>query len=588
MVSATLSAMDTALPPEPILPLIDELTDALVTGRVSPVGMPDDAEPWHYWSCSIDRRDDGYAISEWRIGWPVYHVEGLEHIRLEEGLSELLAYCDEQGISRPRAIQVFFNRGPEVQLSATLVAADGSEWECDVSAATEPVLQRLFQRWGHNVAEATRNQPFVRIPGEWWAHVNRRILDQERYLEKDRAAIKPLLDADSGEGLILSKGVAMAVEQDMLDQHLDLFRDYYTRGADLAELRDFVERWHQDVRLVFSILERRAGTPLFTSPRHGREYVTVWFTVDLLMAATLLGQKDIVRDVLTHPAISHAPYRAIDVLALIHGVPQASAIDEMRDEAWSDWIVHKPWLKVGATAPGRRQAAFEKLVREWQDKQGGMHSMMGQWCIDAALLAVVFGIDDSAVRDVWSYPDELVDLARDIGVQPLPAKTTLPGPWKKPTPPKVLEPTEQRQPHAFGRQAGRLEIAEFAALVAPVTAAPYAGDFDHVLETAVEVGTVVLLDWHGVDPDDAGKLLQFACTTLGLRVPGKIPARMPRSTEAAMKRFDAWLEPLGGRLLRVDIDSDDAFVLPVLVEDHAAVAGRSVDGGSLQPMRADS
>lgn len=99
--------MDTALPPGPILPLIDELTDALVTGRVSPVGSSADGEPWGYWSCSIDRRDGEYAISEWRIVWPVYQVERLERIRLEESLSDLLAYCDQHAISRPEEIQVF-------------------------------------------------------------------------------------------------------------------------------------------------------------------------------------------------------------------------------------------------------------------------------------------------------------------------------------------------------------------------------------------------------------------------------------------------------------------------------------------------
>lgn len=159
----------------------------------------------------------------------------------------------------------------------------------------------------------------------------------------------------------------------------------------------------------------------------------------------------------------------------------------------------------------------------------------------------------------------------------VPSKTKLPGPWKKPTPPKVLEPAENRVPHAFATEADELEVADVAALVVPVNGEALAGDADAVLDRAVNDGTVVMLNWDGVQPEDATKLMQFACDKLGLRVPGKSPTRMPRTAGAAISRLDEWLEPLGVRLLQIDIDADDVFVLPMLADDDTVAAGRSVN-----------
>lgn len=64
--------------------------------------------------------------------------------------------------------------------------------------------------------------------------------------------------------------------------------------------------------------------------------------------------------------------------------------------------------------------------------------------------------------------------------------------------------------------------------------------------------------------------------------------RRSRCSEVAIKRFDEWLEPLGVRLLHLDLGANDAFMLPVLAEDYAMVMGRAVAGVALQPARAAS
>lgn len=251
-------------------------------------------------------------------------------------------------------------------------------------------------------------------------------------------------------------------------------------------------------------------------------------------------------------------------------------------QVWRDRNTHEPWLKLGAAAPGRRQAAFEKYVRNWPATSEKMRRP-GQWCVEAALFAVLFGVDDSAVRDQKWYPSDLVDYAKELGVQPLPAKLKLPGVWRKPTPPKVLEPTQSRRPQDFGSDTGELALADFAALVAPVSAEPFVGSFAEVLDNALAAGTVVMINWKGVDPAEDVAMVQSACGTLGLRVPGRAPTRMPKTAERAIARFDEWLEPLGVRLLELDIDSDDLFVLPVLAEDFARTVDRTIVHCVLRP-----
>lgn len=164
-------------------------------------------------------------------------------------------------------------------------------------------------------------------------------------------------------------------------------------------------------------------------------------------------------------------------------------------------------------------------------------------------------------------------------------KLRLPGLWKKPTPRKVLESAEARQSHAFSSDAGELALADRAARVTPVSAEQLTGSFDELLERDSDAGTVAMLNRKGVDLDGDVALFQDAGRALGLRVPGRIPTKMPKSTEKALPRFDEWLQPLGVCLLELDIDSDDVFALPVLAEDYDCAIGRAVGDCVLRARR---
>lgn len=141
----------------------------------------------------------------------------------------------------------------------------------------------------------------------------------------------------------------------------------------------------------------------------------MWDTVGLFVVGTLLGCSDIVRELLSHPAISHAPYRAADVFAIIHKMPQDSALGAMRMYVWRDRNTHEPWLKMGAVTPGQRQAAFEKYVHTWPETLDKLRRPEN-WCVEGALFAVLFGHDDGRVCDEKWYSIELVDHARSVGV----------------------------------------------------------------------------------------------------------------------------------------------------------------------------
>ena len=582
--------MTTTIPPELLVPWIDELTDALVNGRAK---VPEDpGDGWTSWSCTLVRDGAGYELHEWSVLFPRARVETVGEIALDEALRPLLEHCEEHGIERPERLDLFFNRSPAVVIelvprsleSRSALVSPGEEW-CGLDSAAEPVLQELFRRWGDDSPEARRGQRAVRDPDLWWSGLTDEIEEDERELAEIRELFRERLE-DTGRGeMDRGDGLARTAERGVVEVHEMLFRRRYTRGDSPEQLAEAVEAWYQDTKLAFGILALRAGTETFASPPRDMESRIMKDLVHLLFAATLLGREDIARDLLSHPAVSHVTYRPLDILAQVYDVPQASGLEDMRHDVWREALTTSDkWVKLAGATKGRRQAAFEKLVREGDhpDARGGL---VRRWCLDAAVFAVLFALDDGPVRDLAHYPHDLVDHAREIGVPPLAVEKKLPGAWKKPTPPKVLEPAQHRAPLGLRRVEDELSLADFAALTAPVGGEPAGGTVDGMLDAAIDSGTVLNIGWRGVDPEVTGAELQLSCAVLGLQVPGRIPPRMPRTLERAMARFDEWLEPLGARLLQLDLDADDAFLLVVLAEDFTAVVGRSVEGMSLLPVR---
>ena len=105
-----------------------------------------------------------------------------------------------------------------------------------------------------------------------------------------------------------------------------------------------------------------------------------------------------------------------------------------------------------------------------------------------------------------------------------------------------------------------------------------------LLDAALEAGTVLSVDAQGMDPAEAGALLQLACQELGLPAPGQVPGRLAKDPAEALPELDAWLAAVGVRLLVPGTDTDDLLIFPVLAADHDTFAGQSIDGLRLRTM----
>lgn len=354
----------------------------------------------------------------------------------------------------------------------------------------------------------------------------------------------------------------------------------YTAGVPVHELADTLDGWAEVfVAAVQSREDSPDGTPGSLAEIEDR--LLLCATADLMLAATSLGRADIATSVLEHPAVAASPARVFDALAVIHGVSRP--VSE-RDRLSS---VFGPWLTVGNAAADRRQEAFERYVSGWRkhaEKPRALDPVnelfTGAWSFEAVVLAQVFGLDDGPVRDVPEYPVDLADYAREAGLPRLSTDVQLPGPWKKP--PKA---SQRKVAAATVAASGEPTRSDLAALLTPVgDEIPDESTIEELLDAAVEAGTVVVVDSRGVDPADTGALLQDACRWLGIPVPGRVPDRVPKSSAKALQRFDTWLQPVGARLIEIDVESDDLLVFPAHAADHDALAGRVIDGLCLRSL----
>ena len=106
---------------------------------------------------------------------------------------------------------------------------------------------------------------------------------------------------------------------------------------------------------------------------------------------------------------------------------------------------YKPLAKVTVAAPEEQPALMKEFLDNWYknmkpcywygthtDKQGS--SYFGYWAFEAALVTVLWDIDDASYRDHLVYPKDLADWARTHFVAPFPQ----PGP--EPEPPRKKSP----------------------------------------------------------------------------------------------------------------------------------------------------
>lgn len=587
----------TSVAPHPIIDLVDVVCSRIEGLAPEAKDYEAEGDPWGVCAFLIEPSADAYHVTVAKLIGRELRTDEIG-IPAEAKIGALAtefvtAFAEEQGDLEPtQAIQIEFERDRRRVIvryrSPNRWGSPRSGWAAYTMAEHPEIAGPLDERWNIASEEERQAQQMMRDQTDSYASLREQIEDSQMFLDEVRARVVPASDQAEVERYRHQNGdeavtewidhAAFIAEGGFLELHARLFELQYTRGDDLPTLVRRLEEWHRDTMRAFRLFEHRAGTTEFATPTHHREYFAIKTCVDLIFVATVLGRADIAREILDHPAISHLPYRQFDSLAVAHGVPQDSDLHADRSNVWHEDPRSRLWLKVAASTPGRRQAAFTKFVRSWREELAKKRWRQ-TWNWEGAMLAVLFDLDDSEVRDTAGYPADLVDCARSQGVPALAPGVRLPGPWKKPTPPKVLEPARTRGPLTSHTEGDELPLADFATLLTPVDGDPVpATDLDALLDAAVETGTIHLVDSSGIDPTELGEMLQLTCRIAGLPSPGRIPAQIPKSTPKALTKFDTWLESVGVRLLQVDVDSGDHFIAPVLAADHAAIAGRTCAG----------
>ena len=356
----------------------------------------------------------------------------------------------------------------------------------------------------------------------------------------------------------------------------------YAAGTAVRDLAATLDEWAEDVSASLRIPEN-ATDATSAVPLAYDDGVVLQAAIDLVFVASGLGRGDVATAVLTHPAVVAVPCRVLDGLAVIHGVQRPVSQSEVLAGSYD------PWLEVASADPSHRQGKFERYVRGWRGHGEKVRSLApvdefftGAWAFEAVVLAQVFGLDDGPVREVAEYPVDLADFAQEAELPRLDPEVRLPGPWQKPAAPTVIAPATAREPVAVAGEPG---LADIAALVSPVGGDRLtAPGVEELLDAALEAGTVLSVDAQGMDPAEAGALVQLACQDLGLSAPGRVPGQLPKDPAKALPKLDAWLAAVGVRLLAPATDTDDLLIFPVLAADYERFAGQSIDGLRLRTM----
>lgn len=440
-------------------------------------------------------------------------------------------------------------------------------WRCRVAAITSYVMGDLL------VGTTARDDRIDLDELEASREGGKERIGQVRQAVRDSVA---RVDADPASGAA-ALGRSVADAPGLCREYVRYFSHCYAAGAPVTELAaGLCDAWRDDLLISLQLQSVMTGADPNLRAVFGDRDLNRG-VVDLAVIATSLGRADVAATVLSHPSVAELPSRVLDALAVIHGVPRPVSENDDLSRAYEGW------LKVGSATRGRRQGAFERYVRRWRadnEKFRGLtppssEFFTGDWAFEAVILAQAFGLDDGPVRDVLEYPVDLADHARDAGLPRLAEDVRLPGPWKKPEPPRVIEPEAAREPVALSGSVSRPDVA---ALLTPVGGDPLSATSDDaLLDAAVDAGTVLVLDGRGVVPEETGELLQSACRNLGIPVPGRVPWKATMTVRKGMGRFDEWLNTTGARLVALDLDSDDLIVAPVLAADHESFADQASD-----------
>lgn len=209
-----------------------------------------------------------------------------------------------------------------------------------------------------------------------------------------------------------SAGHAMSV-------HREIVSLMFERGDAVADIAGW---WDEHVDVVNELAAYRASLSPTEFMRADWSVLTLFETWCAMSgvgwSALLIGGGDS-RTVRMAELVGSGLNRVVDrFLELVE--PGRVVADEVRNE--------RPYanlLKALEAEPDKRAGLISRFVKVWYDQSRKQpwwsshtrvpHMYSGYWCVEAAAVCVLQGVDDAAVRDNEFYPTDLADYARAQG-----------------------------------------------------------------------------------------------------------------------------------------------------------------------------
>ena len=211
---------------------------------------------------------------------------------------------------------------------------------------------------------------------------------------------------------------------------LELLLLRYTAGRPVSELADEVPAVINafDIYIALEIPPRQE-----TPPRNEAETLEITqheayvYVLWLLALCRLLGHQELIPMVMTWIDRNAEYNRGRD--GLFESIVDKLTRKGQPCERRLFHPVYKPLAKATVAEPADRPPLVKEFVENWYknmkpcywygthtDKEGS--SYFGYWCLEAALVTVLWDIDDSSYRDHLVYPKDLVDFARSLPPSP--------------------------------------------------------------------------------------------------------------------------------------------------------------------------
>ncbi|WP_080957835.1 PoNe immunity protein domain-containing protein [Burkholderia vietnamiensis] len=221
---------------------------------------------------------------------------------------------------------------------------------------------------------------------------------------------------------VMAESAPSALRWDVASNSLELLLLYYTAGYPIEDLRaqlpEIMERF--DTYINLEILPRNKNPPENTADTLEITQLDAYVYVFWLLAlCKLLGYSEFIPTVMRWVDKTYKYNRGRD--GLFENVVQAltgTHVEAPRVVLHA--VPYRPLASATVRAPEERPALVKEFVEGWYKGMkptywhgahtGGLY--FGYWCLEAALVTVLWDIDDSSYRDHLVYPKDLVDFAR--------------------------------------------------------------------------------------------------------------------------------------------------------------------------------